>query len=80
MMKLPTRLAVSLTTAITGLIALSAEVKMSHPLHVACLIAGGFILGLVVHPAEAGSLTTSAGVAGEMPPPVPATVTRSEPL
>lgn len=71
-MKLPTRIAVTLTTAITGLMALSAEVKMSHPAHVACVIAGGAILGLLVHPSEAGTLT------GEVPPRVPAQVTESQ--
>jgi hypothetical protein len=72
-MKLPTRIAVTLTTAITGLMALSAEVKMSHPAHVVCLIAGGAILGLFVHPTEGGTLP-----AGEIPPPVPSSVTESQ--
>lgn len=70
-MQLPTRLAVALTTAITALMALSAEVTMSHPMHVLCVIAGGFVLGLIVRPAEAGTLPTAAL---EGPPPVPASV------
>lgn len=74
-MQPPTRIAVTLTTAITGLMALSAEVHMSHPAHVVCLIAGGAILGLFVHPSEAGTIP-----AGEQVPPVPASVTESQPL
>ncbi len=73
-MKLPTRIAVTLTTALTGLLALSAEVKMSHPMHVVCLIVGGAILGLVVHPAEGGA------IAGEQVPTVPMSATESQPL
>jgi hypothetical protein len=60
-MKLPTRIAVTLTTALTGLMALSAEVHMSHPAHVTCLIAGGLLLGLFVHPGEAGTIPAAAG-------------------
>lgn len=55
-MKLPSRIAVTLTTAITGLMALSAETNMSHTAHQLCLIGGALILGLVVHPTETGSL------------------------
>lgn len=77
-MKFPTRIAVTLTTAITGLMALSAEVKMSHPAHVACLIAGGAILGLFVHPAEGGTIPPVP--AGEIPPRVPSSVTESMPI
>lgn len=74
-MQLPTRIAVTLTTAITGLMALSAEVKMSHPVHVACLIAGGAILGLFVHPSEGGTIP-----AGDQVPVVPPSVSESVPL
>jgi hypothetical protein len=61
-MKLPTRIAVTLTSALTGLMALSAEVHMSHPAHVACLIAGGLLLGLFVHPGEAGTIPATGGI------------------
>lgn len=75
-MKLPSRIAVVLTTAITGLMALSAEVHMTHPVHVVCLIVGGAILGLIVHPGEGGTIPA----AGEIPPPVPASVAGEQPL
>lgn len=75
-MKLPSRLAISSTTAITGLMLLSTEAHMSHVLHKLCLIGGAFILGLVVHPGESGTLAA----AGELPPPVPASVTQDQPL
>ena len=67
-MKLPTRLAVSLTTAITALMALSAEVKMSHPAHVGAVIVGGFILGLIVHPSEGGTLPSAGQLDATLPP------------
>lgn len=57
-MKLPSRLGLALGTLVTGLIGLSAEVAMSHPLHVACVLVGGFVLFLI-NPLE-GSLQASA--------------------
>lgn len=75
--KLPTRIAVTLTTAITGLMVLSTEAHMTHTAHKLCLIAGGAILGLIVHPGEGGNLTGAGGGV----PPVPASVLgRDEPL
>jgi hypothetical protein len=76
-MTFPTRIAITLTTAITALMALSAEVKMSHPVHVLCVIVGGAILGLIVHPSEGGTL---APTPGEAPPPIPLAATQDQPL
>lgn len=64
--KLPTRIAVTLTTAMTGLMVLSTEAHMSHTAHKLCLIAGGAILGLIVHPGEGGAANELA--AGGVPP------------
>lgn len=52
-MKLPSRLSLALGTLVTGLIALSLEVQMSHPLHVASGLVGAVVLFLI-HPGEAG--------------------------
>jgi hypothetical protein len=77
-MKLPTRIAITLTTAITGLMVLSTEAHMTHIAHQACLIVGGAILGLIVHPAEAGTIPTPTGV--DQVPPIPAAATQDQPL
>jgi len=75
-MKLPTRLAVALTTAITGLMALSAEVQITHTLHVVCLIVGGLVLGLIVEPGGTATVNVNAPPyqVGAIPaaPPAPA--------
>lgn len=52
-MKLPSRLSIALGTLVSGLIYLSLEVQMSHPLHVVCGLLGAFVLFLI-HPGEAG--------------------------
>jgi hypothetical protein len=54
--KLPSRLELALGTLTTGLIALSLEVQMSHPLHVTCGLVGAFVLFLI----QPGSTTTPA--------------------
>jgi hypothetical protein len=76
-MKLPTRLAGSLTTAIVALMALSAEIKMSHPLHVGCVIAGGFVLGLLV---PGGATAIAAGQDTSVPPAPGAAAVEKAPL
>jgi len=53
---LPTRLAVALGTTLTALIALSQEVKLSHPVHQAIIIVGGLLLAFMVHPGESGTV------------------------
>lgn len=57
-MKLPSRLSLALGTLTTGLIALSLEVQMSHPLHVAAGLVGAFVLFLI-HPEERGAVPSS---------------------
>jgi hypothetical protein len=52
-MKLPSRLSIALGTLTAGLIALSLEVQMSHPLHVASGLVGAFVL-FMIHPQESG--------------------------
>jgi hypothetical protein len=57
--KLPSRLSIALGTLVAGLVALSLEVSMSHPLHVVCGLVGAFVLFLI-HPAEAGTIAPAA--------------------
>lgn len=52
-MKLPSRLAIAMGTLVAGLVALSLEVQISHPLHVVCGLVGAFVLFLI-HPEEGG--------------------------
>jgi hypothetical protein len=52
-MKFPSRLGLALGTLVTGLVGLSLEVQMSHPLHVISVLVGGFVLFLI-HPQEGG--------------------------
>jgi hypothetical protein len=58
-MKLPSRLSLAFGTLVAGLVALSLEVQMSHPLHVVCGLLGAFVLFLI-HPEEGGVITASA--------------------
>jgi hypothetical protein len=64
-MKLPTRLSLALGTAITGLLAVSGELSMSHPAHQIVIIIGGLALAFLVHPGE-------GGVPADPPTPAPA--------
>jgi hypothetical protein len=69
-MKMPSlsRLSVVTGTTLAGLLALSQEVSLSHPLHVViALVIGGLLY--LVHPAEAGVLTAKAEA--ETAPPYP---------
>lgn len=52
-MKLPSRLALALGTLFTGALAISQEVTLTHPVHVAIALVIGVLLFLV-HPEEAG--------------------------
>lgn len=73
-MKLPSRLSIALGTLVTGLIALSLEVQMSHTLHVVCGLVGAFVL-FMIHPDEGGVVesrpSTSAKPDGAMAAPPP---------
>jgi hypothetical protein len=51
MMRLPTPLAASLATLCAGLVTISGEVQMSHPVHQLIILAGTFLTGLIVHAA-----------------------------
>lgn len=68
-MKLPSRLSLALGTLVTGLVALSLEVQMSHPLHVASGLVGAFVLFLI-HPEDgaASAPQIPASVLDETPP------------
>lgn len=48
-MKLPTALATSLAALGAGAITISEEVKMSHPAHQAVVLAGAFLISILVH-------------------------------
>lgn len=76
-MKLPSRLGLALGTLVTGLVGLSLEVEMSHPLHVACGLVGGFVLfmispveGAIATPATAAQLPVDGSNVKPQPPPV----------
>jgi hypothetical protein len=59
--RLPSRLSVALGTLVAGLIALSFEVQMSHPLHVVSGLVGAFVL-FMIHPAEGGVIARAPAV------------------
>jgi hypothetical protein len=69
-MKLPSRLAIALGTLLTGGLAISQEVTLTHPVHVAIALVLGVLLFLV-HPEEAGVVKPESAVKpdGATPPP-----------
>jgi hypothetical protein len=73
--KLPSRLGLALGTLVTGLVGLSLEVSMSHPLHVASGLVGAFVL-FMISPIEGTIATPAAALPVDgsnvkpQPPPV----------
>lgn len=57
--QLPSRLALALGTLVTGAMAITGEVSLSHPLHQAVVLVGAVLLFLI-HPQEAGVLPAAA--------------------
>lgn len=63
-MKLPSRLALALGALLAGIVTLTGELKLSHPVHQAIILAGAFIAAVLINP----STSTSTSGLEQLPP------------
>lgn len=65
-MSILSRLAAALGLLVTGLVALSGEVHLSHPLHQLAIVVGAVVL-LLIHPQEGAGEALATVEAGPRP-------------
>jgi hypothetical protein len=63
-MKLPSRLALALGALLAGVITLTQELNLSHPIHQAIVLAGAFIAAVLINP----TTSTTASTPDQYPP------------
>jgi hypothetical protein len=72
-MKLPSRLAIALGTLLAGIVALTQELDLSHPIHQAIVLAGAFIAAILINPNTTSSVPDQYPPAGANQPAQPPT-------